>query len=103
MTKYKSRKCEVDGIVFDSKKEARRWQELCLLESVGDLHNLQRQVPFVIIPKKGKQRETKYFADFVYTQNGELVVEDAKGFATEVYKLKKKLMYTTHDIEIREV
>ena len=119
--KYGNHKTEVDGIVFDSKKEARRWQELRLAESVGAIGHLQRQVPFVLIPAqrepdrrgsrggviKGRtiEREVKYIADFSYIdmQTGLPVVEDTKGLKTPEYVIKRKLMLYMHGIRIREI
>lgn len=62
------------------------------------------QTAFVVIPKVGKEREVKYIADFTYRDSeGNFIVEDAKGFRTDVYKIKKKLMLWRYGIEIREV
>ena len=108
MSKYGNRKTLVDGIEFDSRKEAQRWAELKLLERAGQIYNLQRQVSFVLIPKQtrnGKvvERPCVYKADFVYTENGEEVVEDAKGMRTKEYTIKRKLMLWEFGIKIREV
>lgn len=73
--KYRNNKVEYDGIIFDSKKEAKRYAELKLLERTGRIKELRRQVPFTLIPRindqNGKciQRACKYYADFVYTYN----------------------------------
>ena len=122
--KYGNRKVTVDGITFDSQKEADRYEELKLLEKAGKISDLQLQRKFVLIPeqrqfsmeintrgskkgcfKPGKvlERETSYIADFVYAENGEFVVEDTKGFRTEAYIIKRKLMLKEHGIRIREV
>lgn len=109
---------EVNGIRFDSKKEYERYCELHLLERAGKIQNLQRQVKYILIPeqrepdiigprggiKKGKllERECSYLADFVYTENGEEVVEDVKGFRTKEYLIKRKLMLYIHGVRIRE-
>lgn len=119
MTKYKNKKIEVAGITFDSKKEAKRYQELKLLEQSGDIQNLQLQVKFVLIPKQystteftkaGKPRliehECSYLADFVYTEDGQTIVEDVKSSYTRnhmLYVVKRKLMLHVHGIRIREV
>lgn len=116
--KYGNRKVVVDGIVYDSRKEAKRFQELLLLEKAGAIQNLQRQVKFVMIPAqyekkwntkklemvKGKciERECTYIADFVYQEDGKTVVEDTKGFRTSEYRIKKKLMLFIHGIKIKE-
>ena len=120
--KYQSIKTTVNGIVFDSRKEARRYQELLLLERAGVIQDLKMQVKYVLIPAqyefyerygaKGKElkpgkrlieKEVSYFADFVYEQNGETVVEDTKGFKTKDYIIKRKLMLYTYGIRIKEV
>lgn len=97
---------------YDSKKEARRATELKLLEKAGVISHLQEQVVYELIPsqyrivsgkKKCIERAMKYIADFQYVENGNTVVEDTKGFRTEVYRIKKKLMLYFHDIQIKEV
>lgn len=99
--KYHAEKTEVDGIKFDSKKEAQRYKELKLLERAGEIHDLQLQVPYTLIPKSEHGRAVKYIADFVYFENGKRVVEDTKGFRTKEYKLKKRMMAEI-GIDIRE-
>lgn len=119
--KYQNHKVEIDGHSFDSKKEARRYKELKLLEDAGDISNLQMQVKYVLIPPqrepdtigkrggvhKGRliERECDYFADFVYTDNktGQTVVEDTKGMRTTEYVIKRKLMLYNHGIRISEI
>lgn len=118
-SKYHSRKITRDGMTFDSLKEWRRWCELKMLEKVGEISDLYRQVKFVLIPaqyepdtigkrggvKRGKliERECSYLADFVYTtKSGERIVEDSKGFRTADYRIKKKLMLWVHGIRIKE-
>lgn len=122
--KYKNRKIIVDGIKFDSKKEATRYKELKMLEKAGIIHDVQRQVKYVLIPaqyeptssvyvkgnnkgkpKKGKliERECAYYADFVYIRNGDTIVEDTKGIRTTEYIIKRKLMLYVHNIRIREL
>lgn len=113
MSKYGNRKVETPDGTFDSVKEFSRWQELKLLQRAGEIHDLQRQVPFVLIPtqkdERGKvvERELKYIADFVYLANDgtgwRRVVEDVKGLKTEVYRIKKKLMLYRNGIRIQEV
>lgn len=119
MSKYRNKKCVVDGIVYDSKKEMQRHTELKLLEQAGEITDLQRQVEFLLIPeqrepdtigkrggvKKGKLIERKccYIADFVYIENGERVVEDTKGIRTKDYVIKRKMMLAKYGIRIREV
>ena len=113
-----------DGLVFDSTKEARRWEQLLLLQKAGKIISLQRQVKYELIPaqyetyerysKKGNklkdghrliERKVEYVADFTYTdtETGQNVVEDAKGIRTKDYILKRKLMLLVHGIRIKEV
>ena len=125
MSKYLNKKTEVDGILFDSKKEAEYYLYLKQLEKSGEIQSLQRQVPFEIIPPvyidvvkhlktKDKtetrcvQRATHYVADFVYivTKTGQREVVDVKSFITRrnpEYRLKKKMMLAFKGIEIKEV
>ena len=118
-SKYGNQKITIDNITFDSTGEGLRYKELKLLEKTGQITDLQLQKKFIIVPeirepdtvgprgggKKGKliQSAAYYIADFVYyDKNGELIVEDFKGFKTDLYKLKKKLMKYIYDIDIKE-
>lgn len=113
-----------DGNVFDSYKEARRWEQLLLLQKAGEITDLERQVTYELIPaqyetierysKTGRrlqdklrlvERKVEYVADFVYhdAKTGELVVEDTKGVRTKDYIIKRKLMYAVYAIKIKEV
>jgi hypothetical protein len=105
--KYGNRKVSVDGYKFDSVREAQRYIDLSLMQRAGVISDLRRQVPFELVPKQKDSRgrvirEIRYIADFVYTENGKTVVEDAKGYKTKEYELKKKLMKYFHNIEIKE-
>ena len=95
-SKYNAKKTVVDGIEFDSAKEAKRYAKLRALEDAGKIQGLRLQVPFELLPSFEcdgvKYRGMKYVADFVYYRDGKVVVEDCKGFKTAEYKLKKKLM-----------
>lgn len=107
MSKYHSKKITVNGQTFDSQLEARRFRELLLLERAGAITGLQRQVKFELIPSQrigGKvvERACNYVADFTYIENGQKVVEDAKGYKTPEYRIKKKLLLWVHGIQIRE-
>lgn len=107
MAKYHNQQIRRNGRVFDSKHEAGRYTELQLLERAGKIADLKCQVPYLLIPAQysdGKcvERECKYIADFVYREDGRLVVEDAKGVKTDVYRIKKKLMLQLYGIRIRE-
>ena len=111
--KYGNRKTELDGITFDSRKEANRYAELRILEKAGEISNLELQKPFILQPgfvHEGKKiQPIKYVADFVYTDIKARrinVVEDVKSPATrkdKVYQLKKKMMLYVHGIEIKEI
>ena len=119
--KYGNAKSEVDGEIFDSRKEARRYIELQWLLKDGTIKDLRRQVRFVLVPaqrepdeigprggrKPGKliEKEVAYVADFVYTdaETRGTVVEDTKGMRTKDYVIKRKLMLYVHGIRIREI
>lgn len=123
-SKYRNRKVSVDGITFDSRKEAQRYRELKLLLLAGEIIGLQMQVPFELVPaqyeetgavyskgpRKGQPKQGKcieksvvYVADFVYWQDGQRIVEDTKGVRTTDYIIKRKLMLHKYGIRIREV
>ena len=122
MSKYNSKYVTVNGETFDRKKEFQSSMELRLMEKGGLIHDLRRQVPFVLIPaqyetyprwskKTGKrlkdgqrciEQGCVYIADFVYYKGGEKIVEDAKGVRTADYIIKRKLMLYMHGIRILE-
>lgn len=102
--KYKNEKTQVDGVWFDSKREARRYGELKLLERAGEIRNLRLQVVYDLVVYG--RLVCRYRADFVYEDRRlgwAEVVEDAKGCRTEAYIIKRKLMLAVHGITIREV
>ncbi len=99
--KYGNKKTEVDGIKFDSKREAVRYGVLKLLVTAGLITDLRLQVPYQITINGVKV--CKYVADFVYIDQGKEVVEDVKGMKTPVYNLKKKLMLACFGVSISEV
>jgi len=124
--KYGNRKVVIDGITFDSEREAHRYTELKLLEKAGKITGLQLQREFELIPaqreftdkkytkgpNKGKvkpgkviERKCSYVADFVYwdLENNCMVVEDTKGMRTTEYIIKRKLMLYMRGIRIKEV
>lgn len=100
--KYRNRKTEVDGFVFDSKREANRYLQLKLLEKAGEIRDLVLQPCFDLIVQGGKV-VGKYYADFQYRAGDKVVIEDAKGVRTAVYRLKKKIVESVHNIKIIEV
>ena len=91
-------------MTFDSVKEASRWQKLQMLSRAGEIVGLNRQVKIEIVPKTKLYRACYYVADFVYfdKRSGKQVYEDVKGCKTDLYKLKKKLLYWRHGIEVTE-
>ena len=126
--KYYAEKVTIDGETFDSRKEARRWQELQLLLRAGKIYDLRRQVKFELIPAqfesyprygKGGRRlkdgqtcveqACNYYADFVYLEDGHLVVEDVKGYKDPrsvpyaKFVIKRKLMLERFGVRVREV
>ena len=102
-SKYRAIKTMSDGHTFDSRLEAKRYAQLKLMERAGAIKNVKCQVPFVLIEKNENGRAIKYVADFVYEENGQMVVEDTKGIKTPVYRLKKRLMQEKYGITIKEV
>jgi hypothetical protein len=90
----------VDGVTFASKAEARRYQELKLLERTGVIANLTMQPVFHLVVNGHKIG--KYIADFQYYENGIIITEDVKGMKTPVYNLKKKLVKALFDVDILE-
>lgn len=119
--KYQNKKVNVDGMTFDSVKEARRYRELSALEKAGEITDLRMQVKYILIPsqhepdtigkrggvKRGKllEREVAYYADFTYYEKGndKITVEDTKGIRTTEYIIKRKLMLYIHGIKIKEI
>ena len=127
-TKYGSIKTMVsNGAVVDSRKEARRYEELLLLQRAGQISDLKTQVPYELIPaqyetyarfgKNGNrlkdgmrlvERACVYVADFVYIDGkGNTVVEDVKGYkdgaAYSIFSIKRKLMLYIHGIKVNEI
>lgn len=98
----------IDGIKFDSKKEAKRYIVLKALEGKGEIEKLMLQPRFLLqegFRKNGKAyRKIEYVADFMYEQDGKLIIEDVKGIKTDVYKLKQKLFEKKYqDLTIKEI
>ena len=98
--KLKAKACFIDGIRFASLKEGRRYKELKLLEKSGQIQNLELQPRYDLIINSIKIGF--YKADFRYNENGKQVVEDVKGYKTDVYKLKKKMIKAVYNIDIYE-
>lgn len=106
--KYHNKKVTVDGLTFDSIKEANRWQELKLMERAGKITGLSRQLWIEIVPKTKLHRARHYVADFVYfdKEQGKTIYEDVKGYkkglAYQMFTLKRDILYWRHGIEIKE-
>lgn len=104
--KHNAKKVTVDGMDFASIKESKRYVKLRALEEAGKIQDLRLQVDFELLPSFEcdgvKYRGMKYIADFVYYRDGKQVVEDTKGFKTDVYRMKKKLMAYINHINIEE-
>jgi hypothetical protein len=95
--KYGNRRTTLDGIVFDSKKEADRYGQLMLLSKAGEISGLVLQKEFLLQPAfvydGMKLRKIVYVCDFFYHDKklNRGVVEDVKGYLTTAYKLKRKM------------
>lgn len=106
--KFNAKRTTVDGIVFDSKREAARYVELRDFERAGSIRDLRRQVRFELLPAfdvDGKHyRPATYIADFTYTdaKTGKKIVEDVKGMRTDVYRLKSKMFAYKYGVSILE-
>ena len=110
--KYRNQKVTIDGITFDSKREAQRYAELQALASRNLIEDLRHQVPFELAPgvrfsnEKRAKPALRYVADFAYRLDGRLVVEDVKSAITAkaaAYRIKRHLMMAVHGIEVKEV
>lgn len=100
MSKYHNEPTMVGDERLDSKREARRYEALKLLERAGEISNLKRQVRFRL--EVNGHLICNYVADFTYTEGGDFVVEDVKGVRTPVYKIKRALMLAVHGIKVTE-
>ena len=107
-SKYHNQKITVNGITFDSKKEAARWQELRLLEQAGKIRALNRQMKIEVCPKTKLHKARYYICDFVYfdKEKNKTIYEDVKGYkkglAYQLFSLKRDILYWRHQIEITE-
>ena len=106
-SKYNAKKTSVGGLVFDSRREAKRYVELREMERSGEISNLQRQVRVELIPSfdcNGQHfRGIYYVVDFTYTDaDGNIVWEDVKGMKTSVYLIKRKLVAYRYQKIIKE-
>lgn len=106
MSKYGNKKTVIDGITFDSQAEARRYEELCLLQRAGEITALRLQPKYELQPKFKRGKKTilpiTYIADFEYLEGDKVVAEDVKGVKTQVFSLKAKMFQFRYpDIELR--
>jgi hypothetical protein len=99
--KYGAIPSHLDGLRFDSQAEARRYQELKLMQAAGEIEHLECQPCFPLVVNGVKVGS--YIADFTYWQGGRRVVEDVKGVRTQVYALKKRLVEALYGIKVVEV
>jgi hypothetical protein len=99
----------LDGMTFDSKRECNRYAQLQLMVKAGLISDLKRQVSFVLVPgvkivsEKRASPPIRYIADFTYIENGNLVVEDAKGYLTPEYRMKRHMLKALLGIDIKEI
>lgn len=111
-SKYRSEKTSFAGLKFDSKKEAARWGELLILERLGQIERLERQVAYELAPSvkfEGEKRAKpalRYVADFRYrvVATGQTVVEDVKSPVTAslpAFRIKQHLMKSVHGLEVK--
>lgn len=90
LSKYGAKQTVVDGIIFASRAEARRYTQLKLLCKAGQITGLTLQPRFPL--RVEGQLICTYVGDFRYVERGKEVCEDVKGFKTRDYKLKRKLL-----------
>jgi dsDNA-binding SOS-regulon protein len=104
-SKYNAKRTVVDGITFASKKEAKRYGELKLLEKAGEIRDLELQPWYALMAIGSGEQVGSYVADFKYFDKRfkRAVVEDVKGFRTPLYKWKKKHVEAQYGIQITEV
>lgn len=106
MNKYHNKKCIYKDMTFDSKKERDYYVILEMMLKNNQITDLKTQVKFELQPSfkfNGKTiRSISYIADFTYIKDGKLIIVDTKGYRTEVYKLKKKMMQYK-GLEIKEI
>lgn len=110
MSKYGAQRTTVGDQTFDSKREARRYVELTMLQRAGVICWLERQVPYLLYAPALRAAADgelvivgTWLADFRYVEGGRVVIEDVKGVKTAVYRLKKKLVEATYGVRIVEV
>ena len=98
--KYRAKRVVLDGIGFHSQGEATRYAALALLQRAGEISGLCTQVKFPLHAPSGDLIGT-YIADYTYAENGEHVVEDFKGFETDLFRWKRKHLEFEYDLKLR--
>ena len=106
--KYKNKKVEIDGVTFDSKKEAEYWRVLKTRQDFGEIENLRRQERYLLIPKQTGERAVHYVADMAYYDrrlDKEFVIDVKSAFTRKLpaYVIKRKLMLFIHGIKVIEI
>lgn len=105
--KYRAKKTTVDDIEFDSYMEAKRYRQLVTLEMAGEISDLVLQPKFRLMDRykyNGKViKAIDYIADFMYREDGKLVVEDVKGMRTPAYIIKSKLFIKKYVLELEYI
>ena len=105
--KYRAKKTKIDDIEFDSYMEAKRYRQLVLLEMAGEISDLVLQPKFRLMDSykyNGKAiKAIDYIADFMYREDGKLVVEDVKGVRTPAYIIKSKLFIKKYILELEYI
>ena len=107
MNKYSAIKTEINGIIFDSKAEARRYSDLVLLQRAGKISGLTLQVPFELAPglrllgDKRARPAIRIIVDFSYIEEGKQVFEDTKGFDTPLGRAKRHFLKHIHNVDVR--
>lgn len=106
-SKYRNTAVVIDGIRFASKREGKCWVELKALEYAKKITGLRRQVRIPIHVPHWKTGEpiiaAHWVADFVFIEDGVEIWADAKGWPSDVYRLKKRMIYAEYGVEIREL
>jgi hypothetical protein len=109
VSKYRNKPTKLNGYNFDSVAEAGRYADLCLLVfersiSALEVHPVFELQPAFVDSTGKRQRAIKYEADFAYTENGKIIVEDVKGFETQTWRIKKRLfLYKYPEYELRVI
>lgn len=107
--KYGAKKVVMDGLKFDSQREANRWLYLSIRARMREICELERQVRYELAPsvrivgEKRARPALRFTADFRYRDavTGEVIVEDSKGHADTSFRIRQHLMKSVHGIDVR--